>query len=260
MRTCAGVVYIGKDTIVINQTSGSRYLPITVSVIHKDSLVCAGVVATLNGESRFAVQVGRDPFTEHPVSTWQKALSGVDVVIADYSRALDIAQALRKAIECRQAPATKIMIISDRDGESQVRHALESGIRGYLPMGCKPEEIADGIMALHRGQRILGSSVAQRMAESFDHEALTARQTEVLRLVVAGYANKMVAKELGISLGTVKVHVKSILAKLGARTRTEASTLAQRRGLVMHEYQSETEAIGYSYASKTHERSSATWV
>lgn len=244
---------------MINHISGPRYIPITVSVVHKDSLVCAGVVATLNSESRFAVQVGSDPSNEHPVSCWQKALSGVDVVIADYSRALDIAQALKSDVECRQTPATKIMIISDQDGESQVRHALESGIRGYLPIGCKPEEIADGIMALHRGQRALGSSVAQRMAESFDHEALTARQTEVLRLVVAGYANKMVAKELGISLGTVKVHVKLILAKLGARTRTEASTLAQRRGLVMHEHQSATEALGYSYASKTHGRSSATW-
>ena len=57
----------------------------------------------------------------------------------------------------------------------------------------------------------------------------------MLRLVVAGYANKMVAKELDIALGTVKVHVKSIMGKLGAKTRTEAAALARRRGLIQNE-------------------------
>jgi DNA-binding NarL/FixJ family response regulator len=132
-------------------------------------------------------------------------------------------------------PTTKIVVVTQRDRESDIRHALELGVQGYLSLGCGLEEMAEGVIAVHRGRRHLGQSAAHRIAESFGHQALTSREIDVLRLVVAGYANKMVANELEIALGTVKCHVKSILEKLGAKTRTEAAAVAQRRGLCGHE-------------------------
>ena len=87
------------------------------------------------------------------------------------------------------------------------------------------------------------------IAEHAAEESLSPREIEVLRLVVAGCANKIVARELDIALGTVKVHVKSIMTKLGARTRTEAAAVAQRRGLIGREETLAGEINLPSYAS-----------
>jgi len=92
--------------------------------------------------------------------------------------------------------------VSDRGGEWEIRHALERGIQGYLLLGCRLEEMASGLVALHHGRRHLGQEPARRIAESFDYEALTSREADVLRLVAAGCANKVVAKRLDIALGT----------------------------------------------------------
>ena len=160
------------------------------------------------------------------------AIAGMHVVVADYDTALTIARMLKRNAVARLASSTRIMIVTPRDGEADVRRALECGIQGYLPLDSRPADVIDGVVALHRGQRVLGRMVAQRVAESFDHEALTIREVDVLRFVVAGDANKTVAKKLNIALGTVKVHVRSIMGKLGARTRTEAAAVARHRGLV----------------------------
>ena len=237
-----------KHAMQPSQTSDALR-PIVVSVIHKDPLVRAGVVATLSAQSHFVVQLEEDLPGHSDNTNPAKASRDVDVVIADYDRAMLIAGELRRNRDDRQASTTKIMIVSERDGELQVRHALETGIQGYLSIDCRPEEIADGVIALHCGQRRLGQLAARRVAESFDHEALTHRQIEVLRLVVAGCANKIVARELDIALGTVKVHVKSIMTKLGARTRTEAAAVAQRRGLIGREEAFAGEINLPSYAS-----------
>ena len=123
-----------------------------------------------------------------------------------------------------------MLVVSHRHAEADVRRALEAGVQGYLPLDCETSELVESVIALHRGQRALGRMVAQRMAESFDHEGLTDRELEVLRLVVAGDANKSIAKKLDIAVGTVKVHVRSIMGKLGARTRTEAASAARPDG------------------------------
>ncbi|MDM0028812.1 LuxR C-terminal-related transcriptional regulator [Variovorax saccharolyticus] len=203
---------------------------IVVSVIFDDPLVRAGVAAILGVQSAFAL------INEQVVSgvgceaSWQRALPEVDVVVADYNSALVICAWLRKDAS-RRMSRVKVMTISHRVGESEILHALAQGIHGYLPFGCRLEEMAEAVVALHGGQRYLERSIARRVAESFDHEALTSREADVLRLVVAGYANKMVAKDLDIAMGTVKSHIKSILNKLGVRTRTEATAVALRRGL-----------------------------
>lgn len=179
-----------------------------------------------------SVQVEEESTAAHSESGVLVAIAGIDVVVADYDTALTIARMLKRNAFARPASSTRIMIVTPRDGEADVRRALECGVQGYLPLDSKPTDVIDGVVALHRGQRVLGRIVAQRVAESFDHEALTIREIDVLRFVVAGDANKTVAKKLNIALGTVKVHVRSIMGKLGARTRTEAAAVARRRGLV----------------------------
>jgi DNA-binding NarL/FixJ family response regulator len=125
--------------------------------------------------------------------------------------------------------------VTPRDREADVQQALSQGILGYVLVGCRLDEVTDGLMALSRGQRFLTSSAAQRIADRFSYQALTNRETEVLHFVVAGWSNKMIANQLGVSEGTIKTHVKAILEKLGVGRRTEAANIATRRGLVTAE-------------------------
>jgi DNA-binding NarL/FixJ family response regulator len=207
--------------------------PIAVSVCCRDPLVRAGVGALMAGHTSLRVRVMERAQLMQSTRPWDAF--NVQVVIADYETALAIAGALKREAPLRTAPSIKVMIVTARDGEVDVRRALEIGIQGYLALDCHPDEIIDGVIALHRGQRCLGRSVAQRMADSLVYEALTKRERDVLSLIVSGDANKTVARKLNIALGTVKVHVRSIMSKLGARTRTEAAAVARRRGLCVPE-------------------------
>jgi DNA-binding NarL/FixJ family response regulator len=205
---------------------------IAVLIVCVDRIIRAGLVATLKAMPTLAVHVAEEVAVMQSETDALAAIDGIDVVVADYESALAMARALRQHTVPRAACSARIMIVSQRDSEADVRRALESGVQGYLLLESNPLDVTDGVVALHRGQRVLGRVVAQRIAESFDHEALTGREIDVLRLVAAGDANKLVAKKLSIALGTVKVHVRSIMGKLGARTRTEAAAVARRRGLV----------------------------
>lgn len=214
-------------------SSAMRNAQISVAVAHKDPLVRAGLTATLASEQDFDVSV----FIVNAVSgpfmfDVQHGAKGADVVVADYETALtlfapDPARAANGA-----AVPPRVMVVSHRDRESEIRHALNRGVHGYLLLGCDLDEMIKGVRALHRGQRHLDQSSAQRVVESLHHEPLTSREDDVLRLIAVGHLNKTIAGELHISLGTVKAHVKAILGKLGARTRTEAAAIAQRRGLL----------------------------
>jgi DNA-binding NarL/FixJ family response regulator len=213
---------------VMMTTEQSESPAIVVSLLFKVPIIRAGVAATLRANPGLLV-LGTQGQGVHDLV--HLLTGGIHVLVADYDNALSAARLLRSKAVPRATPPTRILLLSHRDGEADVRRALESGIQGYLPLDCQPEEMTEGVVSLYRGRRCLGRAAAQRVAESFDYEALTEREIEVLRYVVAGDANKIVAKKLNIALGTVKVHVRSIMSKLGARTRTEAAAVAQRRGL-----------------------------
>jgi NarL family two-component system response regulator YdfI len=109
--------------------------------------------------------------------------------------------------------------------------ALRAGIRGAISWDATPEEIQAAVQAVNAGL-VVTMPDAQPFAEEFV-EPLTGRELEVLDLVAEGLSNKLIAHRLGISEHTVKTHVASIFAKLGASSRTEAVSRAIRRGLVM---------------------------
>ena len=105
-------------------------------------------------------------------------------------------------------------------------------MRGYLLVGCSLDDLAAGVRAVHRGARHLSPQVAARLAESISIEPLTAREEEVLRLVVEGLCNKAIGRRLGIAVGTVKSHLKSTFDKLNVESRTQAVAVVERRGLL----------------------------
>ena len=125
------------------------------------------------------------------------------------------------------------MVLSNFYGDEDIHAALEAGALGYLFKHTSGDQIVPAVRALMDGGRWVPPEVAARLSERKSFENLTVREREILHLLVLGEANKEVADALGISEHTVKSHVKSILAKLKVRDRTEAVTVALRRG-IMH--------------------------
>jgi DNA-binding NarL/FixJ family response regulator len=101
-------------------------------------------------------------------------------------------------------------------------HALERGARGYLLLDCGLQDLLDSLRSVHAGGIALAPLVAARVADRMKHKALTPREGQVLRQLMMGLSNKSIASELALAEGTVKTHVKSILVKLDARSRTGA--------------------------------------
>jgi DNA-binding NarL/FixJ family response regulator len=131
------------------------------------------------------------------------------------------------------------VLLLDTSDSVIVSAALRSGIRGVISREATSEEIESAIQAVHAGLvAITAGSLTEllrdvRPAGDALAEPLSDRELEVLNLIAEGQSNKLIAHSLGISEHTVKTHVASILAKLGAGSRTEAVSQAIRRGLVM---------------------------
>jgi DNA-binding NarL/FixJ family response regulator len=129
-------------------------------------------------------------------------------------------------------PEARIIVLTSYAGDVQVSRALRSGARAYLLKDMLRKELLDTIRAVHAGHKRLSSEVAAGIAEHGADGALTPRETEVLRLIAAGNANKEIGSQLGLTEDTVKSHVKRILAKLDANDRTHAVTIAVKRGVI----------------------------
>ena len=198
--------------------------PLDVMVMHPDPIVCAGLVAALGRHANFRMLV-------HGSDDAGSDASPIDVVIADYSTAMYLADADARKADPRLSEV-QILALTGRDGEADIRRAIQAGVRGYLLLGGSVDELIDGVQALGNGARFLSAAVAQRMADSLARVTLTAREDDVLRLVATGRSNKEIARVLGIELGTVKSHVSAIMSKLGAMSRTQAASIAVTRGVV----------------------------
>lgn len=131
-----------------------------------------------------------------------------------------------------ESPAVRIVVISSYDGDADIQRALAVGARAYLLKDAPDDEILRAIRAVHAGKRYLPPAVAERLAEALPQSSLSPRELEVLRLLARGRSNRAIADELAIEENTVKVHVRSILSKLGVEQRTEAAVVALQRGII----------------------------
>jgi DNA-binding NarL/FixJ family response regulator len=126
----------------------------------------------------------------------------------------------------------RIVMLTTFEGDVEIQRALQAGARGYLLKTMPPSELADAIRQVHAGKKRVPPEIAAHLAEHMSDEDLTAREIEVLRRVVEGNRNRDIAGLLFISEETVKVHLKHIMDKLGARDRTQAIAIALRRGII----------------------------
>ena len=157
----------------------------------------------------------------------------LDLVMPDLG-GVEAAARIREA-----SPQTKVVVLTSYAEDENVIPALRAGAAGYLLKNVEPQELADGVRRVCRGEALIHPTIASRVLREVvepgadrDRGALTPREIDVLRLLARGLANKRIALELGISERTVKTHVSSIFAKLGVTDRTQAALYAVREGLV----------------------------
>ena len=142
----------------------------------------------------------------------------------------DAVQAIR-----REFPDARIVMVSTYVCDEEIYGALQAGAMAYLVKSVQREELIRAIRKAAAGQRHIPAEVAARLADRVSGSQLSARELEVLRFLVSGRRNREIASALDIAEGTVKLHVSSILGKLGATDRTEAVTRALQRGIVQLE-------------------------
>jgi len=196
--------------------SERKIIPLHVHILHPEAIINAGVAALLAHcpHSRLA-----DMPPGHQ--------AGVDVVITDY------ADAMRRLPHASES-GERVMIISQREREWDVRAAMAAGVHAYLPQRCDAAELRTALLALGQGLRYFNQELLACATQNLTTGKLTSRESEVLELLATGCCNKRIAITLDIGLGTVKSHVKSLFGKLGAKARTEAVVLATQRGLVSY--------------------------
>jgi two-component system NarL family response regulator len=129
-------------------------------------------------------------------------------------------------------PEARIVMISTYVCDEEIYGALHAGAMAYLVKSVQRDELIRAIRKAAAGQRHIPAEVAARLADRVSASQLSTRELEVLRWLVAGRRNREIAVALDITEGTVKLHVSSILGKLGAADRTEAVTRALQRGIV----------------------------
>ena len=126
----------------------------------------------------------------------------------------------------------RIILLTTYDTEEDIYRGLKAGAASYLLKEVGIDELVDTITAVAAGENRIPARIAAKLAEHMAKPALTPRQLDTLRLVVAGRSNQEIAEELHITEGTVKAHVKAILSKFGARDRAHAAAIALKRGIV----------------------------
>jgi len=130
------------------------------------------------------------------------------------------------------APAARIIALTSFEGDTDIERALASGASGYVVKGMVREELLNAIRAVYAGKRHIPASIAAKIVDHLGDEKLTSRELDVLKEIATGKRNKEIGAALSIAEDTVKMHVKNILMKLGVNDRTEAVTLALRRGIL----------------------------
>jgi two-component system NarL family response regulator len=154
-----------------------------------------------------------------------------DVMVLDLRMPrLDGVAVVQRVLEAY--PKACLLIMTTYDGDEDIFRSLSQGAKGYLLKDTPRQEILSAIRAVAADRPYTSSSVAAKAVQRMAKPSLTQRELSVLELVAQGRSNKDIARRLEITEGTAKTHVKAILAKLDAMSRTEAVAVAHKRGLI----------------------------
>ncbi|WP_328316212.1 response regulator transcription factor [Streptomyces sp. NBC_00388] len=214
-------------------------MPISVLLVDDEPLVRAGLRAIL--EAQGDIQVVGEASDGAAVVPLVRQLRP-DVVAMDVRMPLlDGIEATRAVLRTVQQPP-RILVVTTFENDEYVYEALRAGADGFLLKRARPAEIVHAVRLIAEGESLLFPAAVRALAAEYgtsaarkalDRAALTARETAVLRLMARGLSNAEIAAQLIVGTETVKSHVSAVLAKLGARDRTQAVIAAYEAGLVV---------------------------
>jgi len=203
-------------------------VPIRVLTVDDHPLLREGIAAIINNQPDMLLVSQASSGTEaiQQFREHQPDVTLMDLRLPDLS-GIDAMIAIRG-----QFPEARVIMLTTFEGDIEIQRALEAGARGYLLKNMPPRELVEVIRQVHAGKKRVPAEVAAHLAEHMSDEDLTVREIEVLRQVAGGNRNRDIAELLFISEETVKVHIKHIMDKLGAKDRTQAIAIAVRRGII----------------------------
>ncbi len=202
--------------------------PIRILVVDDHFIVRMGLSASLNAEPDMLVVAEVSSGEAVPDAYRQHSPS---VVLMDlHLPAMSGVEATMELL--REFSDAHILMLSTFGEEEGIYRALQAGARGYVLKSVLRAELLQAIRNVHVGMHYLDTVSARCLAEKTIHPTLTARELEVLRMIVKGLSNKEIASHLNVAEVTIKLHVTHLLEKMGASGRTQAVTLAIQRGIV----------------------------
>jgi two-component system, NarL family, response regulator len=198
-------------------------------LIADDHLIArAGVSAILNAQPDMTV-IGEAANGQQALAFYRQARP--DVVLMDMR--MPVMNGLEAGLAIlREFPQARIVALSTYGCEEDIRRALRAGVHAYLTKDVPHDELILAIRTAYQARTYLPAAIADTLKSQPATPDLSAREMDVLSLIVQGQHNKEIALLLTISEHTVKTHVKNILHKLGVEDRTEAATAAIRRGII----------------------------
>ena len=202
--------------------------PISILIADDHPLILAGLSSLLGAMPEFRVVAQATDGLE-AVALYRQHQP--DVVIMDLSmprlNGVDAIEQIRA-----EDDRASIVILTTYQGDEDVFRGLRAGAKAYLLKDGDSRQLADCLRAVASGQQFLPAEVASKLAERKATSQLSRRELDILAHLATGKSNKMIARSADIEVGTVKFHVNNILAKLNVASRTEAATVAARRGLL----------------------------
>ncbi|MET8564726.1 response regulator transcription factor [Streptomyces flaveolus] len=213
-------------------------MPVTVLLVDDESLVRAGLRALL--EAQPDIEVVGEAADGAAVIPLVRQLRP-DVVAMDVRMPLMDGIEATRAVLRTVAKPPKILVVTTFEDDEYVYEALRAGADGFLLKRARPAEIVHAVRLVAEGESLLFPASVRRLAARYggrpartvlEHARLTEREAEVLRLMTRGLSNAEIAARLVVGAETVKSHVSAVLAKLGARDRTQAVIAAYESGFV----------------------------
>lgn len=220
-----------------------------VLVADDHPIVRAGIVGLINAEPEFEV-IGEAANGAEAVRLATEL--SPDLIIMDLRMpVLDGVEATREIFASAAVSRTgntstgnsagagtspRVLVFTTYEDDDQILAAIEAGASGYLLKAAPADEMLAGLRAVAAGQTVLAPGIAAglvtRRSDHVMEALLTARETEILRLVAAGHSNPEIGRALHIEASTVKTHLMHVFDKLDVRDRTRAVTRAQELGLL----------------------------
>jgi len=226
-------------------TPNARATPARMILADDHELARAGIRNMLEGDRGLAL-VGEATNGREAVALCQELrpdLALLDVRMPEMD-GLAAARAIRQT-----CPQTRVLIVTTHENPDYLLAALKAGVAGYVLKDITRHDLLRTIRRVLRGESVLGGELAaralRRMADeqtapiSVMPEKLTLRERDVLREIIEGHTNRVIAQNLSLSIGTVKIHVEHIIAKLGVADRTQAAVRAVESGLLRASAQGE---------------------